>query len=100
MCNPSCPAPEGFFGPRTVVRSRIILLERSDPLQELLRPPLLEEAHERRPQRLAGVRGHLGHRGLEPAALLHVAARDLLKLEVPGHVGGDEDVCQLAVRHE
>lgn len=79
---------------------RVVLLELSNPFKELLGTALLEEAHERRAQSLASIRGHLGDGRLGTLALLDVATGDLLELEVSRHVGGNQDVCQLAVGHQ
>lgn len=79
---------------------RVLLVEFADPLQELLSTTLLKQTHERRAQSLAGVRRHLGHGRLGTLALLDIAARNLLELEVSRHIGGDQNVCQLAVRHQ
>jgi hypothetical protein len=79
---------------------RVGLIKASYPLQEVLRASLLEEAHERALQGLSCVRGHLRDRSLLSVALLHIAARNLLELEVSCDVGGDEDVGELAVAHQ
>ena len=84
----------------TLVRSRVALLERANPLEEAPRPPLLEKTHKRRPQSLAGIRRNPGDSCLGTLALLHETASNLLELEVSGDVGGHEDVGQLAGGHE
>lgn len=84
----------------TVVCLRVGLIKASYPLQEVLRASLLKEAHERALQGLGCIRGHLCDRSLCCAALLDIAACDLLELEVSCDVGGDEDVCELAVAHQ
>lgn len=82
------------------MRSRVLGVEGANPFDEGLHAALLEEAHQGRLESLAGVRGHLGDGGLGGGTLLDVAASDLLELEVSGDIGGDEDVGQLARRHE
>ena len=82
------------------MRRRIILLESSNPLEELLRPAFLKQTHQRRPKRLARVGRYLRHRGFRPVSLLDVAACHLLELQISGDVGGHEDVGELAVGHE
>jgi hypothetical protein len=82
------------------VSGGVLLVEFSNPLQEFLSPTLLEQTHQRRTQSLAGIRRHLGNGRLGTLALLHIAARNLLELEISCHIGGDQDVCQLAVGHE
>lgn len=84
----------------TSIGGRIRVVEGADPLQELLRASLLEETHERRAQGLSRVRRDLCHGRPRPCTLLDIAARNLPELEVSGDVGGDEDVRELAVRHE
>lgn len=79
---------------------RVLLLELSNPLEELLCPSLFEQSHERGPQSLTGVRGHLGHSRLGSLALLDVAAGDLLKFQVSSNIGGNQDVGQLSVGHQ
>jgi hypothetical protein len=94
-------APRGTGGNKpTLVCRRVLGVERAHPLDEALHAALLKEAHQGRLEGLAGVRGHLGDGGFGGAALLDVAAGDLLELEVAGDVGRDEDVGQLARRHE
>jgi hypothetical protein len=79
---------------------RVGLIEASNELQEVLCASLLEEAHERALQGLGCIRGHLRDGSLGPVALLHIAACNLLELEVSCDVGGDEDVGELAVAHQ
>lgn len=78
----------------------VLEIEGTDPFYEALHPSLLEDTHQRRAQGLGGVGGDLGHSGLGTGALLDEAAGDLLELEITGDVGGNEDVGQLAGRHE
>lgn len=85
---------------RTLVSRRVVLFEFTNPFQELLRPPFLEHAHERRAQSFACIGRHLGHCRLGSLSLLNVATGDLLELEVSRNVGGNQNVCQLAVRHQ
>lgn len=80
--------------------SRVLLLELSNPLEELLGSSLLEQTHQRGPQSLTGVRGHLGHGRLGSLALLDIAAGDLLELQVSRNISGDQDVGQLSVCHQ
>lgn len=84
----------------TLVGGGVLLLVGTNPLEEATRTPLLEETHQRRAQSLASVRGDLGNGGLGALALLDEAASNLLELEVSGNIGRDEDVGELAVRHE
>lgn len=79
---------------------RVLLLKLANPFEELLGPSLLEKTHQRGAESLAGIRGHLGHGRLGAFALLDIAAGDLLELQVSRHVGGNQDVCQLAVGHQ
>ena len=61
-------------------------------LEELLRSPLLKEAHKRALDSL-----HLSRRDLGDLAItVYEATRDLLELKVPRHIGVDEDTCQLS----
>lgn len=85
---------------RTMVTSRVILFEFTNPFQELLRSPLLKHSHQRRAQGLVGIRGDLGHVGLAAVALLDVAASNLLELKVSRNIGGNQDIRQLAVGHQ
>lgn len=80
--------------------SRVLLLEVTNPLKELLGTSLLEHAHQRGAQSFTGIGGHLGYGRLRALALLDVAASNLLELEVPSDVGGHQNVGQLSVRHE
>lgn len=84
----------------TSVRSRILILEAADKLEELLRPALLEYTHERASQCLSRSIRYFRHCSPRSAALLNVAACNLLELQVSCHIGRDEDVCEFAVRHE
>jgi hypothetical protein len=78
----------------------ICLIKVANPLQEVLRASLLEQAHERRFEGLACVRGHLCDRRLSTVSLLDIAASDLLELQVSCDIGGDQDVGELAVAHQ
>lgn len=82
------------------MRGGILDVKGADPLDEGLHPPLLKNAHQGRLEGLGGIGGDLGHSGLGPSALLHEAPRNLLELEIPSHVGRNEDVGELARRHE
>ena len=85
---------------QTLVGSRVLGVERTDPLHEALHAALLEDTHQGGLESLASIRGDLGDGGLGAGALLDVAAGNLLEFEVAGDVGGYEDVGQLAGRHE
>ena len=76
----------------TLVSSGILILPPLKELKELLRPPLLKEAHERATDSLHLVTWHLG----DLAITVDEAACDLLELQVTSHVGVDEDLGQLA----
>lgn len=89
-----------FSWQQTCMSGRVIFLEITNPFQELLGPPLLEHSHQRRAQRLVGIRGDLGHGGLGTLALLNIAASNLLELEVSCDVRGDQDIRQFAVGHQ
>lgn len=78
----------------------VILLVCAHPLEEVSRPSLLEQTHQGRSQRLAGIRRNLCDGRLGAVALLYVAASNLLELEVFRDVGRDEDVGEFAVGHE
>lgn len=53
-----------------------------NPLEKLLRPPLLEQTHQRTPDGL-----HLGRRYFrDPSISEDVRSRDLFEFEVPSHV--------------
>lgn len=78
----------------------VILLVCANPFQEVPRPTFLKETHEWRSERLAGVRRYFGNGCLGTLALLDIAACNLLELEILCHVGGDEDIGELAVGHE
>lgn len=80
--------------------SRVILLEFTNPFQELLRSPLLKHSHQRRAQGLVCIRGDLGHVSLAALALLDVAASNLLELKISCNIGGNQDIRQLAVGHQ
>ena len=74
------------------MRSGILVFPALQELEEFLRPALFEQAHQRA---LDGF--HLRTRDLGDLALaVHVAARDLLELEVAGDIGVDEDLGELA----
>lgn len=78
----------------------ILDIKRANPLDERLHAALFKDAHERGLEGLGGVRGDLGDGGLGPGALLDIAAGDLAELEIASDVGRDENVCELARRHE
>jgi hypothetical protein len=84
----------------TFVTGRILFTEGSNPLNERLHAPLLKDAHQRRPQGLASIRGHLRNCSLGASALLHKASCYLSKLEVSSNIGGYEDICQFPAGHE
>ena len=59
--------------------------------EEFGRSPLLEEAHERRPEGLHGGDGHLLYAG----PVQHEAAVDRLELQILGHVRLDQDLARV-----
>lgn len=69
-------------------------------MQEALSSPLLEQAHQRTPQCLGSIGRHLCHRRASAITNLDIAAGNLLELEIPGDIGGNEDVGELAIGHE
>ena len=74
------------------MRSGILVFPALQELEEFLRPALFEQAHKGALHRF-----HLRTRDLGDLALaVHVAARDLLELEVAGDIGVDEDLGELA----
>ena len=83
-----------------MVSSRVLILPVLQELEELLSSSFLKETHEGRSKSLASVRRDLGDGRLGALALLHVAASNLLEVEVLGNVGGNEDVGEFAVGHE
>ena len=89
-----------FSWQQTCMGGRVIFLEITNPLQELLSPPLLEHPHQRRAQGLVGIRGDLGHGSLGTLALLDIAASNLFELEVSCDIRGDQDIRQFAVGHQ
>ena len=84
----------------TLVSARIALIIFTNPLKELLRPSLLEQTHQGRPESFTSIRRDLGHGSFGAATLLNIAPRNLSELEVSGDVGGNEDIGQVAVRHK
>ena len=84
----------------TLVSARVALLKAANPLQKVLGPPLLEDTHERAAQRLACIAGHFGHGCTGAAALLDVAAGNLLELEIAGDISMDEYLGELARRDD
>jgi hypothetical protein len=89
-----------ILGKQTLVGAWVLLIDFSNPFQELLCPPLLEETHQRRSKSFTRIGRHLGDCGLGAASLLDIAARNLLEIEVSRNVGGDEDVCQFSIGHQ
>lgn len=92
-----------FFGISpilTLVRSGILGIKSANPFYEALHSSLLEDTHQGRAQGLGGIGGDLGDGGFRAGVLLDVAAGYLLEFEVAGNISGDEDVGQLARRHE
>lgn len=74
------------------MRRRIFVLPVLEELKELLRSPFLEQAHERAPDGL-----HLCARDLGDFAIsINETARDLLELEVSGHIRVYEDLRELS----
>lgn len=78
----------------------VLEVKGANPLNKGLHASLLEDPHEGRSQSLSSIRGHLGDCSLVGGTLLDVAASDLLELEVPCNIGGDENVGQFAGGHE
>lgn len=85
---------------RTVVSGRVLLLVCANELQELLCSSLLKQTHQRAAESLRGIRGNLCDVGLASSASLDVTASDLLKFEVSGNIGRDENVGEFSVGHE
>lgn len=85
---------------RTFVSGRVLEVECADPFDERLHASLLKDAHERRLESFTCIRGDLGNSSLVASSLLDVTSSNLLELEVSGNIGGNEDVGQLARRHE
>lgn len=85
---------------KSLVASRVALVEGADPLDEGLHSALLEESHKGGCESLASIGWDLGDGGLASGTLLDVRAGDLLELEVSCDVGGDEDVGKFSGRHE
>ena len=77
---------------RTLVGSGVLVLPVLEELKELLRPPLLKQAHERALESLHLIAGDLG----DLAIAVDEAARDLLELEIASDVGVNEDLGQLS----
>ena len=84
----------------TLVGRRVLDIKCPDPLDETLHAALLKDAHQGRPQGLAGVGRDLGDGGLGARSLLDEATSDLLELEIAGDISRNEDVGKLARRHE
>ena len=74
----------------------ILVLPVLKELEELLRSPLLEQAHERTPDGLHLVTWDLG----DLAITIDEAASDLLELKVASDFGVDEDLRELARRDD
>ena len=79
---------------------RVTLVESTDPLDEGLHPSLLENTHQGGGQSLSCIGRDFCDGSLRPCSLLHIAARNLLKLQISCHVRRHENVCQLAAGHE
>lgn len=84
----------------TLVRGRVLDVERPNPLNEALHAALLENTHQGRSKSLASVRRDLGHSRLGAGPLLHITTGNLLELEISGNVGRDKDVGKLARGHQ
>jgi len=82
------------------VGSRVLLLECANELQELLCSSLFEQTHQGTAEGLRGIRRNLCDVGLVSGAGLDVTASDLLKFEVSGDIGRDENVGEFSVGHE
>ena len=72
--------------------SRVLVLPALQELEELLRPPLLEETHERALDSLHLRARHLG----DLAIAVHETTGDLLELQVASDVGVDENTGQFS----
>ena len=72
--------------------SRVLVLPALQELEELLRPPLLEETHERALDGLHFRARHLG----DLAIAVHETTSDLLELQVASDVGVDENTGQFS----
>lgn len=86
------PPPDQSLVRLTLVRDGVVVLPILKEFEELLRPPLLKDTHEARPEGLHLGRGHLGN----SAVTVDERARDLAKLEVPEDVGVDQNLGELA----
>lgn len=72
--------------------SGVLVFPSLQELEELLRPPLLKQAHQRALHGLHLGTGDLG----DPAIAVDKAARDLLELEVTGDVSVHKDLRELS----
>ena len=71
---------------------RIVIFPSLKELEELLRPPLLKQAHKWAPHGFYLVARHFG----DLALAIDVAARDLLELQVASNVSVHQDLCELS----
>lgn len=78
----------------------VLLLVCANELQELLCSSLLKKTHQGTAESLGGIRGNLCDVGLASGTSLDVTASDLLKFEVSGNIGRDENVGEFSVGHE
>ena len=79
-----------------LVRLDLVLVVALEVDEELAEPPLLEEAQERRAQRLAPRRGHL----VDLAAPVDVGRVQALELEVARDLGVEQHLHELPARHD
>lgn len=80
--------------------SGVVLFKSSNPLQELFRPSLFKQSHQRRAQCFGSGGRNFSHSRPGPCSLLHKAACDLLEFKVSSDIGGNEDVREFAIGHE
>lgn len=80
----------------TLMGMRVLVFPALQELEELLGSPLLEETHERAANGLHLIAGDFG----DPAIAVHVAAGNLLELQVANDVRVHEDLSELARRDD
>jgi len=79
-------------GERTLVGNRIVISPSLEELEELLRPPFLEQTHKWTGESLHLCAGNLG----DPTIAVDEATRDLLELEISCNVGVHQNFGKLA----
>ena len=79
----------------TLLGLGVVLVVALNELEEEPGPVLLKESHQRGGNGLRFGGGELGNL----LVTVHVAASDLLELEVAGHIGVDENVDQILAGH-